>query len=239
MAAQLERAQLETGAGAQRRIEEHQGDRLRPLQLVAELAALEGDRLREQRVELRAAPVLGIEEVLHGGQRSCWLAWRKQKSPARGWAFPVTNRRRPAYPAEMCGSGRRAREVMPAAMRAEVRMSALAWRVASCWAEYVSSAGAAATQRYADRALLRHDRDPDPQAIAGVAVQARHVLLALVLVSTSKPVRRRSSRSTAPCGSAVAARCFGVLRLRRGRRGRSAAAAGTASSRVRRSGRPA
>jgi hypothetical protein len=51
----------------------------------------------------------------------------QQKSPAEGWAFFVsTTMTTNGYPARRWASGRRAREVMPAAMRAEVRIVALA-----------------------------------------------------------------------------------------------------------------
>src|SRR5690606_20870690 len=64
VAAELERAQLEAGTGAQRGIEEHQRDRL-ALERVASGAALELGGPRQHRVEPGAGPVLGIEEVLH------------------------------------------------------------------------------------------------------------------------------------------------------------------------------
>ena len=49
----------------------------------------------------------------------------KQKTRREGRVFVDTHEKRAtAYPAWMQGSGRRAREVMPAAMRALVRVSA-------------------------------------------------------------------------------------------------------------------
>src|SRR5690606_18843096 len=91
--------------------------------LVAQGPTLELGGSGQQRVQFGAAPVLGVEEMLHrrdpGGE-----AGEKRKSPARGWAFRTDERLRPAYPAAMWASGRRAREVMPAAMRAEVRTAA-------------------------------------------------------------------------------------------------------------------
>ncbi len=68
--AELERAQLEAGAGPQRGIEEHQRDGLAAQQrLVGDAGAavaLVAGGGGKQRVELGAAQVLGVEEVLHG-----------------------------------------------------------------------------------------------------------------------------------------------------------------------------
>ncbi|GGA73058.1 hypothetical protein GCM10011521_09010 [Arenimonas soli] len=49
----------------------------------------------------------------------------KQKSPALGWAFISGQANAPGYPAERWASGRRAREVMPAAIQAEVITAAV------------------------------------------------------------------------------------------------------------------
>src|SRR5690606_17647391 len=75
VAAELERAQLEAGAGAQRGIEEHQGDRL-ALERIAGGVALVAGSLGQQRIELGAAEVLGVEEVVHG-------RWRKEAGEGR------------------------------------------------------------------------------------------------------------------------------------------------------------
>src|SRR5690606_23115201 len=126
--AELERTELEAGAGAQRGVEEHQRDGL-ALQRFADRRALEAGGGGQQRVQLGAGEVLGIEEMLH---------WRdsglgKAKSPALGRAFIGGAVARPGYPAGMWASRRRAREVMPAAMRALVRTGALAlgWFIAA------------------------------------------------------------------------------------------------------------
>src|SRR5690606_3488443 len=75
MAAELERAQLEAGAGTQRGIEEHQGDRL-ALERIAGGVALVAGSLGQQRIELGAAEVLGVEEVDHG-------RWRREAGEGR------------------------------------------------------------------------------------------------------------------------------------------------------------
>src|SRR5690606_21745872 len=64
VAAELERAKLEAGAGAHRGVEEHQRDRA-SLERIAQALALEPGRVGEQRVQVGAAPVLRVEEVLH------------------------------------------------------------------------------------------------------------------------------------------------------------------------------
>src|SRR3546814_6676364 len=84
---------------------------------------------------------------------------------------------RSGYPASRA-SGRRAREVMPAAMRAEVRMSALA--------HGVCIGGNPRTRRpgpQAPSAVVGNDRrDPDahPHAVAGAVRPARAVLHVVV-----------------------------------------------------------
>ena len=88
------------------------------------------------------------------------------------------------YPARWRDSGRRAREVMPAAMRAEVRMSASAWR--SCHRARIVACAAPAAQALQRRqatvlaGMYRRHRDADAQAVARVVGQARAVLGALV-----------------------------------------------------------
>src|SRR5690606_22708395 len=131
VAAELERAQFEAGAGAQRRVEEHQRDRLAP-ERIAGRALLETRGLREHRVEFGAGPVLGVEEVpghgfdLRSEGRPAVFSGPETKKPSAKAGFDLELQwRRSGYPASRA-SGRRAREVMPAAMRAEVRMSALA-----------------------------------------------------------------------------------------------------------------
>jgi hypothetical protein len=62
----MECTQLEARARPQRRIEEHQGDRL-AFELIAEADALVSRGLDEQRIEVLPCPILGIEEVLHRG----------------------------------------------------------------------------------------------------------------------------------------------------------------------------
>src|SRR5690606_812093 len=101
MAAQLEGAQLEAGAGAHGGIEEHQRDRA-PLQFTAQLVALERGRLGEQRVQVRAAPVLGVEEVLErhrsipcGGGRRTGMGWclvRMKSLAPETFAVPETKK---------------------------------------------------------------------------------------------------------------------------------------------------
>ena len=100
MAAQLERPQLEAGAGAHGRIEEHQRDRL-ALQRVTQLVLLVEGGLGQQRIEVAAAPVLRVQEVLHYGilVSGMWQnGLQKRKNPASGWV-PVNRRKRPGYPA--------------------------------------------------------------------------------------------------------------------------------------------
>ena len=129
VAAELEGAELEAGARAQRRVEEHQRDRL-ALERVAQLVALEQRGLRQQRVELGAAPVLGVQEMLMSvgpgmsiGKR--WPSCRvrkgstKTKKPSARLGCPVKRTMTSGRPSWSEDSGRRAREVMPEAMRAE------------------------------------------------------------------------------------------------------------------------
>ena len=68
MAAQLKRTQLEAGAGAHRRVEEHQRDAL-ALERIAQLVALVQRGLGQYGIQFGAAPVLGVQEMLHGGSR--------------------------------------------------------------------------------------------------------------------------------------------------------------------------
>ncbi|MCY1313051.1 hypothetical protein D9M70_635370 [compost metagenome] len=87
MPAQLERTQLEAGAGAHRRIEEHQRDRL-AFQRIAQLVLLVQRGLRQQGVQFGAAPVLRVQEVLHYGilVSGMWQnGFQKRKNPASGW----------------------------------------------------------------------------------------------------------------------------------------------------------
>src|SRR5690606_6386302 len=65
VAAELERAQLEARARAHRRVEEQQRNRLAG-ELRSRLRGPERGRLRQQRIELRAGPVLGGEEMSNG-----------------------------------------------------------------------------------------------------------------------------------------------------------------------------
>ena len=92
MPAQLERAQLEAGAGAHRRVEEHQRDRA-AFQRIPQRLPLETRGIRQQRIELGALPVLGIEEVLHS---EClgWggLRWPETKKPSRRAGFRKVTR---------------------------------------------------------------------------------------------------------------------------------------------------
>ncbi|MNV50586.1 hypothetical protein D3C71_1426040 [compost metagenome] len=71
--AQLEGTQLEAGAGAHGRVEEHQGNRF-ALELVAQFVALEQRGLGQQGIQVGAAPVLGVQEVLQG-HRSILCGW--------------------------------------------------------------------------------------------------------------------------------------------------------------------
>ncbi|MNM45626.1 hypothetical protein D3C81_565520 [compost metagenome] len=137
VAAQLERPQLEAGAGAHGGVEEHQGDRL-ALEVIAQLVLLEQRRLREQRIEIGAAPVLGVQEMLQrhqsilccgmsplpavGCAKARLIAFetfrnQKRKNPA-GAGFSEQTARSPGHPANMWDSGRRARDVMPEVIRA-------------------------------------------------------------------------------------------------------------------------
>jgi len=64
---------------------------------------------------------LGIEEVLHGQEFAKVREAKTQKTQPLGWVSEsVAHERDPDYPATGGGSGRRAREVMPEAIRAEL-----------------------------------------------------------------------------------------------------------------------
>src|SRR5690606_1709761 len=129
VAAELESAQLEAGPRAQRRVEEHQGNGL-ALERVAGGMALVAGSFGQQRVDFGAAEVLGVEEVFHRGREKGEGRRGKAetKKPSAGLGFSWMQGRVRSYPAGG-NSGRRAREVMPAAMRAEVRTTAVAaWR---------------------------------------------------------------------------------------------------------------
>ncbi len=101
MPAQLEGAQLETGAGAHGGIEEHQRDRF-AFQRIAQLVLLVSRRLRQQGIQLGAAPVLRVQEVLHQGilVRECCGnsgAENEKTQPLAG--FRQDRRKRPGDPA--------------------------------------------------------------------------------------------------------------------------------------------
>ena len=89
VAAQLEGAQLEAGAGAHGGVEEHQGDGL-ALERIAQPVLLVQRGLRQQRVEVTAGPVLGIEEVAKAHRGSCCggeaavAGNPENRNPARG-----------------------------------------------------------------------------------------------------------------------------------------------------------
>ncbi len=152
LAAELVRAQLETGAGTHGRVEKQQCDGLAG-QLLADLRLLELHGLRQQRVKVAAAPVLGVEKVAkaHGTSGSEGKLWvlleHKQENPARGRVFVIGHARHAtAYPAGNEYSGRRAREVMPAAMRALVRIAGAAdTGITGC------NSGRASTYKYTKR----------------------------------------------------------------------------------------
>src|SRR5690606_13351076 len=184
------------GAGAHRRVEEHQRDRL-SAQLVTELFALERGRLRQQRVEVGARPVLGVEEV-PGGRSHRGGSVRKEgtpggktKSPARRLGFRVSRHddvRASGYPAWWKGRRRRAREVMPAAIHAEVTMSASARKwVIGRECSHAARPSATGTSRGTPRCGCKGgsqaagpghdggDPDADAQAVARIVGQARPV----------------------------------------------------------------
>src|SRR5690606_35273071 len=83
VAAEVERTELETGAGAHGRIEEHQRDRT-PLERIAQAFALEAGGVHQQRVQFGAAPVLRVEEMLHLGVRvdGRWMRPSETKKPS-------------------------------------------------------------------------------------------------------------------------------------------------------------
>src|SRR5690606_9330289 len=129
----------------------------------------------------------GVEEVVHG-------RWRKEagegrrgkaetKKPSAGLGFSWMQGRVRSYPAGG-NSGRRAREVMPAAMRAEVRTTAVAaWRFIGRASSHGGDWGARPEGMGsvgAGRRDVRLDRDLYPQAVARVVWQARAVLQAAV-----------------------------------------------------------
>src|SRR3546814_640410 len=76
--------QFEAGTGAQRGVEEHQRDGL-SLERIAGRMALEARGLGQQRVDLGAGQVLGVEEVFHlGRERREGRRERETKKPSTG-----------------------------------------------------------------------------------------------------------------------------------------------------------
>ena len=127
----------------------------------------------------------------------------KTKKPSARLGFFGDTRWRRRLPSRNAGCGRRARDVMPAAMRAEVRTSASA-RGSVHRARMVAprrAQGHAYAQACGGGDVGRH-RNAHAQAVARVVRQARAVLRALVRRSRR---RRRSGDGTragpAPCGN--------------------------------------
>src|SRR5690606_1513221 len=106
---------------------------------------------------------------------------RKTKKPSTKLGFQADERERPAYPAAMRDSGRRAREVMPAAMRAELRT--VAARSCVMGGQYAGAAGGGASAgSVVPGGRVRGHRHPHPQPVARIVGQPGQVLLALVHV---------------------------------------------------------
>lgn len=80
------RAHSETGARAHRWVEKHQRDGF-ALQRIAQLAAFEFRRLHQQGIKVGAAPVLGIEEVLHVARVRKSEGGQNAKNPAARLGF--------------------------------------------------------------------------------------------------------------------------------------------------------
>src|SRR3546814_4705793 len=112
-----------------------------------------------------------MQDSMWGGRCFVFAGPETKKPSARAGFDLELQWRRSGYPASRA-SGRRAREVMPAAMRAEVRMSALA--------HGVCIGGNPRTRRpgpQAPSAVVgndRRDRDAHPHAVAGVVRSEEH-----------------------------------------------------------------
>src|SRR6185437_6184756 len=90
-----------------------------------------------------------------------------------------------AYPAVCRSSGRRAREVIPAAARALVRMTGKGRAygdmvAATVSGEYSHTGRADATMN--SSSVRRRHRDPHPQALARIVGQTRHVDVAAIAI---------------------------------------------------------
>ena len=94
LAAELMHAELEAGAGAQRGVEEQQGDRLAG-EALGVRSGLEGPRRGEQGLDLGAGVVEGGEEVAHAGSLTTGgrqVGPRGARESAAGVAIELTRR---------------------------------------------------------------------------------------------------------------------------------------------------